>query len=644
MKTRLSKFSWLLAVATVLFGCNPEEEELTEQQIRGELSENTTTGGTCETVTFDKYTVGKDGFVNAVMSDQASTPIYVSAYRRTAPNTYASTNVANIFNSAQPTPIPDVNEIDDILTPHKDFGGGGVGAGGAKGSAYANNAPLGNLMIINRTNDASKAYDSNSGGKMVFDFSGYGTVTLSYITVLDVDSYEKGGKVVLYGLGGKVLKTVELQVSGDNGKQVVNLGNTAGVVKMEVYLGPGGISPNGKLSGSGAIDNIVFNCMPPQECETITFNRYVRGTDGFISYVTSDQSTKPIYVSAYRRTAPNTYNSPDVANIFNSGQPTPIPDVNQIDDILTPNQDFSGGGVGEGGEAGSKYANDMPLGNTFIINRTNNPAQAYDSNTGGKMEFNFSSYGTVSLTSVTVIDVDSYEAGGRVVLYGSGGNVLKTVMFQVSGDNGKQIVDLGGTSGVARMVIYLGPDGISPNGNLSGSGTIDNIVFNCPPPPPTHYGCTYTQGYWKNHATGKKRDATWGDLADTYFYGSGLTYLQLLNTPPKGGNAYIILAHQYIAAKLNMMQASSTPEVDAAFAAATAYFSATAGGNYRNTISNPYVTVQRSTLISWSELFTRYNEGHIGPGHCDKDDNGGGGKDDDKKDKDKGKKDKKDKK
>ncbi len=569
----------------------------------GSASQNAMTSESCETVTFDKFTKGSDGFVNAVMSDKASTPIYVSAYRKTAANTYSSVNTANIFNSAQPTPVNDVNEIDDILTPHKDFGGGGMGAGGAKGSLYENNTALGNLLIINRSTNPAQAYDSNTGGKMVFDFSGYGTVTMNSITVMDVDSYEAGGKVVLYGISGNVLKTVMLQVSGDNGKQIVNLGNTAGVVRMEVFLGPGA-----SMTGSGAIDNIVFNCLPKSECETVTFNRYVRGQDGFLSYVTSDQSSTPIYVSAFRRTGTNTYASADVPNIFNSGQPTPVNDVNEIDDILTPNQAFGGGGVGTGGASGP-YANNTALGNVMIINRTNDPSMAYDSNTGGKMVFDFTSFGTVSLTSVTVLDVDDYEAGGKVVLYGTGGNVLKTVMLQVSGDNGKQIVNLGGTAGVARMEIYLGA-----GGTLKGSGAVDNIVFNCPP---KVYGCTYTQGYWKNHATGKKADSNWGGLHDDIFYGSGMTYLQLLNTPPKGGNGYIILAHQYIAAKLNMTQASSTPEVDAAFAQATAYFTAKAGGSYRNTISSPYTTASKAQLTAWAGILGAYNEGTKGPGHCD---------------------------
>jgi hypothetical protein len=360
---------------------------------------------------------------------------------------------------------------------------------------------------------------------------------------------------------------------------------------MEVILSDGAI-----LSGSGAIDDIVFNCLPKSKCEIVDFTRYKRGADGFISYVTSNQSWTPIYVSAYRKEAANTYNTTDVANVFNSGQPTPIPDVNQIDDLLTPHQNFGGGGVGAGGASGP-FVNNMALGSMFIINRTTNPLNAYDSNTGGKMIFDFSRYGHVSLTSITVMDVDAPEAGGKVVLYGYKDQVLKTVMFQVSGDNGKQIVDLGGTNGVVKMAVFFGSSSATV-----GSGGVDNIVFNCPPKKPREYGCTYTQGYWKNHAVGKKRDPHWGSLHDDIFYGSRLTYLQLLKTPPKGGNGYIKLAHQYIAAKLNMTQASSTPEVDAVFAKATAYFSAKYGHNYRNTIWSPYNTASRAQLNYWAEV------------------------------------------
>ena len=68
-------------------------------------------------------------------------------------------------------------------------------------------------------------------------------------------------------------------------------------------------------------------------------------------------------------------------------------------------------------------------------------------------------------------------------------------------------------------------------------------------------GCTLTQGYWKTHAAGKKFDAGWNLVGgpDAAFFASGSTWIQIFNTPPKGGNAYLQLAHQYMAAKLNAL-------------------------------------------------------------------------------------------
>lgn len=132
-------------------------------------------------------------------------------------------------------------------------------------------------------------------------------------------------------------------------------------------------------------------------------------------------------------------------------------------------------------------------------------------------------------------------------------------------------------------------------------------------------GCTYTQGYWKTHASGKKADPTWGNLPNTIFYGSGLTYLNLMNTAPKEGNAFVQLAHQYIAAKLNVAkQASTTSEVDSALSAALEYFTAVSNGgsSYLNTINSPYTTATKAQLTQWAGILADYNEGKIGPGHC----------------------------
>ena len=122
-------------------------------------------------------------------------------------------------------------------------------------------------------------------------------------------------------------------------------------------------------------------------------------------------------------------------------------------------------------------------------------------------------------------------------------------------------------------------------------------------------GCTLTQGYWKTHAkyNKKKYDPTWGKLsngANTVFF-SGDTYIEVLWTNSKGGNEYIILAHQYIAAELNQLNdASIPPDAESAFNQAAKLFNGTE-------------TADRSVWITLSEILDDYNNGLIGPGHCD---------------------------
>jgi len=133
-----------------------------------------------------------------------------------------------------------------------------------------------------------------------------------------------------------------------------------------------------------------------------------------------------------------------------------------------------------------------------------------------------------------------------------------------------------------------------------------------PPPPPPGPSCTLTQGFWKNHSE------LWDDVADgkpflttTTFYNSGVSYLTIMNTPPKNGNAYLQLAHQFIAASLNVNGgASGNASVDAALAGAAAYFASAPAG-----IPNP-VDPTRSQLQAWATTLDQYNNGTIGPGHC----------------------------
>jgi type II secretory pathway pseudopilin PulG len=131
-------------------------------------------------------------------------------------------------------------------------------------------------------------------------------------------------------------------------------------------------------------------------------------------------------------------------------------------------------------------------------------------------------------------------------------------------------------------------------------------------------GCTLTQGYWKTHSKygpAAKPDATWNLLPgglgpDTVFFLSGQTWIQVFTTAPQG-NPYYILAHQYMAARLNILDgASSTPAVDSAIAWATTFFNT-------YTPSSSLGKSVKNAALNAASLLDSYNSGAIGPGHCD---------------------------
>jgi hypothetical protein len=154
-------------------------------------------------------------------------------------------------------------------------------------------------------------------------------------------------------------------------------------------------------------------------------------------------------------------------------------------------------------------------------------------------------------------------------------------------------------------------------------------------------GCTLTQGYWKTHSEygpAKKRDAAWDlvgpDGEDSEFFGTGKSWYDVLWTAP-GGDPYYNLAHQYIAAKLNILNGTdSTTAVDEAIAGAEAWFAAHQPGE-------TLTKAQKKQLLDWATTLDNYNNGDIGPGHCSEvpEDEivsaqraaGGGGKGDDNK-------------
>ena len=151
---------------------------------------------------------------------------------------------------------------------------------------------------------------------------------------------------------------------------------------------------------------------------------------------------------------------------------------------------------------------------------------------------------------------------------------------------------------------------------------------------PCPTGCTLTQGYWKTHSIRGPApfDDNWnniptapyapgptpGTAENTVFFYSGQTWYEVFWTAPKGGNAYYILAHQYEAAVLNILNGADPSAVTATLNAALALFS-----NPANTPTSIGALKSNSALraqfISLAGILGSYNEGTIGPGHCSED-------------------------
>jgi hypothetical protein len=141
-------------------------------------------------------------------------------------------------------------------------------------------------------------------------------------------------------------------------------------------------------------------------------------------------------------------------------------------------------------------------------------------------------------------------------------------------------------------------------GDTHETRTAEAVVHLTAPPCPV--GCVLTQGFWKTHPNAWPE----GHSPNDPFFSSGKTWLEVLWTAPRG-DAYYILAHQYIAAVLNVANGATPPaEVSAVIDAATAWFGSHGPGV-------PASSPEGQTLIHWAEVLAAFNEGMMGVPHCE---------------------------
>jgi hypothetical protein len=165
-------------------------------------------------------------------------------------------------------------------------------------------------------------------------------------------------------------------------------------------------------------------------------------------------------------------------------------------------------------------------------------------------------------------------------------------------------------------------------------------------------GCTLTQGYWKTHSEfgpAPWNKDVWGQVmgtgalscgspvgppsqrsdGDGAGYGASVVFNDgfgdyvgsvcyfdvYWSADNKKGNFWYHLAHQYIAAELNVLSGADPTAVSTALADAKALLEANAG---TKTIDNK--NPDRDKAVTLAGILADYNEGEIGPGHCDDDD------------------------
>ncbi len=148
--------------------------------------------------------------------------------------------------------------------------------------------------------------------------------------------------------------------------------------------------------------------------------------------------------------------------------------------------------------------------------------------------------------------------------------------------------------------------------------------------------CTHSQGYWKNHHSNKGKcppdpDCTWPICESTGVTAEqntlcGLPWPTIFNTPPKG-SAWFILAHQYIAAELNLKDERCSAETVSAIVSVL--------GSAKLNLELCLLDTKPGSalgmnMISQANFLDAFNNGHLGPEVCfGDDDNGTGGDDDD---------------
>ncbi len=216
---------------------------------------------------------------------------------------------------------------------------------------------------------------------------------------------------------------------------------------------------------SAACTSEALQCPPTTRCnQVIDFEGLPAGTH--LGEVFSAAGVGPITISAFNPLLPGE----NAAVVFDSSCPGGC--SGNDPDLGTPNEEFAGPGVGAGGSAAGEAPNDRGLGMIAIVAKDliddNGDGLIDDPDDQGAQhstfEIDFSSVGSVTVSELTIIDVEDHEraaeiefvqaddsVAGIIVLPKTGGNGAATAFFSDAPSAAKVRVSVFGSAGIDEL-------------------------------------------------------------------------------------------------------------------------------------------------------------------------------------------------
>lgn len=268
------------------------------------------------------------------------------------------------------------------------------------------------------------------------------------------------------------------------------------------------------------------------------------------------------------------------------------------------------------------------IGRSGAINGTNNASATLANNNGGSTTFNGSAdYTFGDPTTVLHSHANVVDGGATVANADNTGSAgWSTVSAPVSASYNAPD---GGSFGYSITVTNVSMACDNYAGVINGASLFDGEhVILAAATAPIYSGacgnnCTLTIGFWKTHAgfTGRNVDRVTPELPQSLGTAGGLKTVKvttatqavgLLSFSGDASNGVNKLYAQLLAAKLNIFRGASPAAVSSLISSADAFLASNNSADWAGMSKNT-----KTQVNNWMSTFDQYNNGLIGPGHCE---------------------------